>query len=192
MTENPGEPSAAAAGGTVRPARPADAERIANIQVETWRAAYGGLLPASVLAELDVESAIEAWTAATSMPPTPRHHVLVAVDTATDTVAGFAALTPADDDDADALVDGEIAVLLVDEPYAGRGHGSRLLAACVDIMRGDGCTRALVWVLAQDDALRQLLVSAGWGTDGSHRTLDAGDGSDALRQLRLHTDLTAG
>lgn len=176
--------------GSVRPARPQDAHRIAEIQVETWRSAYGGLLPASVLAELDHDAAVEAWSASIDMPPTPRHHVLVAVDSATDAVVGFVGLSPAGDDDADPVTDGEIAILLVDAAHSHRGHGSRLLAASVDVLRADGCTRAVTWLLAQDDALRSLLTSAGWGADGSHRTLDASDGSEPLRQLRLHTDLT--
>ena len=187
MKKYPGDPGTP---GSVRPARPADAHRIAHVQVETWRTAYGGMLPASVLAELDVESAIEAWTAAIDMPPTPQHHILVAVEPDADEVVGFAALTPGSDSDTDPATDAELAVLLVDADHAHRGHGSRLLAASVDVWRADGRTRALCWMLAQDDALRGLLTAAGWGADGSHRTLESGDSPEALRQIRLHTDLT--
>jgi GNAT superfamily N-acetyltransferase len=179
---------AAGSNGIVRPAKPQDATRIAELQIGTWRDAYGHLLPASVLGELDLASAIEAWSAAAEMPPTPRHHLLVAVDTATDTVVGFAALTPASDTDAQPS-DGEIAVLLVDPEQARLGHGSRLLAASVDVLRADGCTRAVTWLLTQDDSSRALLTSAGWGADGSTRALEAPDGHP-VRQLRLHTDLT--
>jgi len=143
-----------------------------------------------VLAELTVEDATAAWSAAVSAPPTPGHHVLVAVEDGTDEVVGFAALTPASDDDADPTRDGEIALLLVDAAHGHHGHGSRLLAASVDVWRTASVSRALAWVVAQDDALRGLLTSAGWDADGSHRTLEAGDGSEPLRQLRLHTDLT--
>ena len=186
MTTTRGE---SATSGVVRPARPQDARRIAELQIHTWRTAYGGILPASVLAELDEASAVEAWTAAIELPPTPRHHVLVAVEPATDQVVGFAALTPAGDSDADPVTDGEIAILLVDSEHGHLGHGSRLLAACADLLRADELHRAVAWMLAQDDALRNLLTSAGWGADGSHRTLESSDGGDALRQLRLHTDL---
>ena len=187
MTTASGEPSTP---GSVRPARPADAAAVAELQVRTWREVYADLLPGSVLAELDAETAEQAWTAAIDMPPTPHHHVLVAVDSATDTVVGFTAVSPAGDEDADPSTDAELAILVVDPAFGRQGHGSRLLAAAVDVMRADGCTRAVAWLLAQDDALRGLLVSAGWGTDGSHRSLDAADGSAPLRQLRLHTDLT--
>ena len=36
----------------VRPARPEDARRIAEIHVETWRATYPGVVPQEVLDEL--------------------------------------------------------------------------------------------------------------------------------------------
>ena len=35
---------------SVRPARPQDAERIARVQLETWRAAYAEVLPPEALA----------------------------------------------------------------------------------------------------------------------------------------------
>ena len=40
---------------TVRRATPGDARRIAQIQVETWRAAYVGVMPQEILDGLDVE-----------------------------------------------------------------------------------------------------------------------------------------
>ncbi len=39
----------------IRPATPKDAQGIAWVHVETWRAAYAGLIPANVLAQLSVE-----------------------------------------------------------------------------------------------------------------------------------------
>jgi ribosomal protein S18 acetylase RimI-like enzyme len=181
--------------GTVRPALPIDAPRIGALQAQTWRAAYGAFLPAEVLAEVDAE-AERAWTIAVERPPSMRHHVLVAVEPenaeqandGTGPVVGFVALAPATDDDAEPS-DSEIAVLVVSPDHQRVGHGSRLLTAAVDTLRAEGCTRALAWVLAQDDALRGLLTSSGWATDGSHRTLETDDGSAPVRQVRLHTDL---
>lgn len=176
--------------GSVRPALPADAPRIAQVQVDTWRLAYGRVLPETVLAELDAEDAAVAWDAAIGSPPSAAHHVLVAVDSASDAVVGFAALTPADDEDADPVHDGELAVLLVDPAHGHVGHGSRLLAAAVDVWRSQGVTRAVAWALDKDDALQGLLTSAGWAADGSRRTLENPGNGEGIHQLRLHTDLT--
>jgi hypothetical protein len=76
---------------SVRPAVRDDAAEIARIQVDTWRIAYPNLLPEAVLAGLSAERNEPVWRAAITQPPSPRHHVLVAVEG--DWRVGFAAVT---------------------------------------------------------------------------------------------------
>jgi ribosomal protein S18 acetylase RimI-like enzyme len=45
----------------VRPATVEDADAIARVQVETWRAAYAHALPAETLARVDVAQRAELW-----------------------------------------------------------------------------------------------------------------------------------
>src|SRR5919202_5179039 len=45
----------------VRPAGPEDAEAIARVHVETWRAAYAHALPAETLARVDVAERARLW-----------------------------------------------------------------------------------------------------------------------------------
>ena len=124
-------------------------------------------------------------------PPSLRHHVLVACAGA-DVVGGIS-FGPAEDADRDPGSDGEVFTVLIDPGARRAGHGSRLLAAAVDQLRRDGVGTATVWLDAEDDPFRQLLVSSGWDADGAHRTLDLhGDGEVVVRQVRLHTDLTEG
>jgi GNAT superfamily N-acetyltransferase len=173
---------------SVRPARPGDVPEIARIQVETWRAAYDEILPAAVLESLTVEAAVPAWTAAVTEPPTPRHHVLVALEQ--QRLVGFTAVAPADDleegdPDPDATV--MISPLLVEPRWGRRGHGSRLLAAAVDHARDDGQRRAIAWLPTADAASLDFFRSAGWEADGYARALDTGAGE--VRELRLHVAL---
>lgn len=173
----------------VRPARRADAAAVADIQVRTWRQAYRDLLPAPVLDRVTSRDAQEAWRerwaeAATS-PPTPRHRLLVAV--ASDLVVGFAAHGPAEDDDTDPATTAELITLLVDPLHARTGHGSRLLAATVDLLRDDGFTTLITWTFEGDRVTRAFLGAAGWAPDGTARTLDMGD---PVPQIRLHTDIS--
>jgi ribosomal protein S18 acetylase RimI-like enzyme len=165
----------------VRPARPADAAAIAEVQRSAWGAAYADLLPH--LPPL-VDTAA-AWRAAVDAPPSVRHRVLVAV--AGSAVVGFAAYAPSGDADRDPAVEGELLGLHVRPHLAGRGHGSRLLTACADLMRADGFVTGLAWVRTDDRALQRFLASAGWAPDGARRGLDAG--GSVVGQLRLHTDL---
>ena len=62
--------------------------------------------------------------------------------------------------------------LTVDAAERGKGHGSRLLQAAADTMVADRFTRAVTWLVADDDAQRTFLTEAGWAPDGAHRTLD--------------------
>jgi GNAT superfamily N-acetyltransferase len=175
----------------VRPARPDDGPVIARIQLVTWRTAYRSLLPAAVLDEWDDDAATAAWRAAAT-PPTPGHGVLVALEG--DTAVGFLAFGPAElTGDERSHPDGpttEIGTLLVEPRWGRRGHGSRLLAAVVDIARASGAGRLQTWVLEPDTVSAGFLSSAGWAPDGWARTLDTG--ATPLREIRWHTLLDDG
>jgi GNAT superfamily N-acetyltransferase len=172
---------------SVRPARGEDVEAIARVQLVTWRAAYRSLLPAAVLDEWDEAAAVGAWQQAVLHPPTAGHRVLVALDGPV--VAGFAAVTPVDPAAGEAALPGEptseLATLLVEPRWGRRGHGSRLLAAVVDLARSSGDVRLVMWLPEEDAVTSRFLDGAGWAPDGWVRTLDTGD--RPIRQLRWHT-----
>ena len=70
----------------------------------------------------------------------------------------------------------EITALGVAPERQRRGHGSRLLAAAVDIARQDGATMLAAWTVRGDESLARLLTQAGLKPTGSHRTLPVGSG----------------
>lgn len=171
---------------SVRPASPDDAPSVAAVQVRAWREGYVEVLPLAVLAGLDEAAMAPGWRAAAAAPPSPRHRLLVAVEGGQ--VTGFAASAPAEDDDLAAEATTELLALHVDPARGRAGHGSRLLAATVDLLREDGVASAVTWVLAGDRVTRHFLQAAGWAPDGATRDLDMGT---LVPQLRLHTDLRA-
>ena len=174
---------------SVRPAGPADVDEVARIQVTTWQHGYASILPAAVLELVTVENAREAWAQAISAPPTPHHRVLVAQEQ--DHVVGFTAVGPAEDvqpDDPDPQTTVAVGPILVEPRWGRRGHGSRLMAAAVDLARADGMTRAVCWIPEADTVSREFLVGAGWAADGLVRALDTGAGE--LREIRLHVGLS--
>lgn len=171
---------------SVRPARPAEATDIARVQVAAWRAAYRSLMPTEVLDTWDEGAAAATWRAAVETPPTPGHVVLVALEGSA--VVGFTAFGPAE------LTDGEppaatgplsdITTLLVEPRWGRRGHGSRLLAAVVDLARAQGVAEMRTWLPEADTVSAAFFESAGWELDGWARTLDTG--GPPLRELRRH------
>ena len=170
---------------SVRPARPEDAERVARVQLSTWRTAYADLLPAEALDVPEVQAAA-LWLGAVESPPSRQHRLLVAMER--DELVGFAASGPSSDEDADGAV--ELLTLLVEPRWGRRGHGSRLVAASVDHWRGDGFVTAVAWAWERDPATRAFLTGSGWEPDGTARGLDTGP--RVQRQLRFHTDLREG
>ena len=97
------------------------------------------------------------------------------------------------DADKDPDADAELFTFAVDPAHRRAGHGSRLLSASVDLLRGAGFGAASIWLDRDDAASRQLFTSAGWADDGSTRRLDLdGDGRVVVDQVRLHTDLSEG
>ena len=166
-----------------------DALGLAQVQVAAWRHQYAELLPAELLAGLDVDQFAAAWHQAMTRPADARNRVLVALER--NTIRGFVVTGPSPDPDSDPVADGELSELVVDPGHTGAGHGSRLLHACVDTLRADRFTRATTWLATTDDALRRFFTEAGWAPDGAHRELDLhGDGSVVVKQVRLHTDVS--
>jgi GNAT superfamily N-acetyltransferase len=172
---------------SVRPAVPADAELIAQMQLVTWRTAYRSLLPAAVLDEWDDATAAAAWRQAIASPPTPAHTVLVAEEAGT--LVGFAAYGPAelaaDEVPSPEGPSNEVNALLVEPRWGRRGHGSRLIAAVADLARADGTARLVMWLPEDDRVTAGFLESAGWARDGWGRTLDTG--TSTIREVRWHT-----
>ncbi len=194
----------------VRVASPDDSGEIARIQLTTWQVAYHRFIPRAVLDQLDSGWLTEQWRDAVASPPSPEHRVLIAIEqaipadqagapaseSATAYRVGFAASGPADltalapDENHNALGDRVVAVteLMVEPRWGRRGHGSRLLASCVDHWRADGYHTAVAWTFRDDVAMIAFLESSGWAPDGATRALDVDE--MLVPQLRYRTSLS--
>lgn len=179
------------ADASVRPALAADAPPIANIQVRSWHEGLGDVLPADALTAMTDDAAeqqyADHWRRSVERPPSSHHRVLTALSA--DTVTGFAAYAPCTDEDRWPRTDAELLTLAVAPDHRGKGHGSRLLNATVDLLREAGYQTVSMWAFEDDRKLRQFLTSAGWAADGSRRGLDLGDlvPATVVSQVRMVT-----
>lgn len=151
---------------SVRPGLVEDAGAWAAIQVAAWRDAYATLWPAQALDALDVAAIEATWRSALSSPPTAKHRLFTAC--AGPIVVGFAALAPADGDEGT----GEVVALEVSPARRSDGHGSRLLAACADVLRQTNADAIRTWLVNGDDGRARFLESAGLAPTGLVRTVD--------------------
>jgi len=169
---------------SVRLALPAESWGIASVQRRSW-GEVADEAALALLESIDLDTMAATWHGAISRPPEARWRVLVAV--AGGQVVGLATTLPSQDPDADPGTDGAIDELVVDPAARRRGHGSRLLNACVDTLRADGFVRVRHWVRADDDVRRAFLTDAGWAADGAHREIGSEDDTIRVKQVRLHT-----
>ena len=174
------------ADASVRIARPSDVPAVGLVQATVWRAAYADVLSPEVLEQFEGPAFARVWRASLATPPTPRHQLLVAC--AGDQVVGFAAVGPSADADADDA-QGELLALGVHPAARRAGHGSRLLNAAVDTLRGRQFERLTGWVLREDEDTRAFLVASGLSPDGAYRDRVVGADGTVVREVRLVADL---
>lgn len=151
-------------------ARPEDAGQLARVYVDTWRAAYAGLVPDRVLVGMSV-SVHKVRFAGWIGQQTDRQFILVA--RAPDSVV--VGLCSAGRARGKSETDGEVFLLYVDQDWQNRGIGRALLNAALRGLRQGGYSRAMLWVLAGNPS-RFFYEAAGgmraaerkerlWGTD---------------------------
>jgi len=175
------------ANASARIARPNDASAVGLVQAAVWRDAYGTVLPQEVVDQFDASSFTRVWRDSLKTPPSPEHVLLVGCRG--EQVVGFAAVGPSVDPDA-TETSGEVLALGVHPEARRSGHGSRLLNAAVDTLRGSGFDTMSVWLLAGDEDTRAFLTAAGLSPDGAYRDRVVSAGGTLAREVRLTADLS--
>ncbi|MGI8476852.1 MAG: GNAT family N-acetyltransferase [Thermomicrobiales bacterium] len=155
---------------TIRLAGADDAERIAEIYVSSSTGAERGLVPDDVLDARAPSDYVPSWHRRLAIPREKGGTLLARVDGA---VVGFCFVEP--DPDVGHPT-GHVDLLYVDQAFAGRGIGSRLLQEGIDLLAALGCTGATLWTLAGNDRTQTFYRGRGWLADG----IEKDDESDGL------------
>lgn len=143
----------------IRPARSADARRVAEIYVASWNLGFVGLLPART----SDEALVRRWARDLSVPAPHRWWVAASAGC----IAGFAGIRPSRDP-ADGAA-GELDTIAVDPQRWRRGIGRALMAVALSALRRDGYRHAIVWTLAHYDRGHAFYTATGWVPDGGTR-----------------------
>lgn len=161
----------------VRGANATDAQKIAQIHVETWRAAYCGQISGAVLAAQSVERRAAFWRERLTQS---NGSVFVAES---DSVIGFCDLIPSRDKDANQAV-GEIAAIYVLCQHWRQGAGRALCDWALAEALRRGFEVVTLWVLASNGGARRFYEAMGFSRDGATKTKKASDGSE-LHEVRF-------
>lgn len=144
----------------VRAATPEDADAIARIHVDTWRAAYRGQIPEAYLDSLSTEERAKTWAGTLARPGPGK--VLV-----TDLLTGFCFFGPSRDGE-DAVA--EIFAIYVRPDSWRRGAGRLLCEEAQRDARSRECSAMTLWVLTTNERARRFYDHVGYAPDGGERT----------------------
>jgi GNAT superfamily N-acetyltransferase len=138
-----------------------DAAGVARVRIETWRSAYRDLMPAAVLAGMDLEKDIlrqQEYLA----HPVPERHLFVAEKISEETrpeVIGFCGVGV--NREPDPAYSGELYAIYVLPDFQGQGVGKRLVQAARGWMRTQGHPGFLLWVLRDNLPARRFYEALG-------------------------------
>jgi GNAT superfamily N-acetyltransferase len=152
---------------SVRRATNADPRAIAQVHVNSWRAAYPGLIPERLLERLSVDRRERQW--ADTLAAGEDKPIVLVAESDDDQLVGFStvAIPARDADEADDVA--EIPAIYVAPEAWGHGVGHALIEASVNAMRDAGCREAILWAVAGNDRAAAFYVAEGWHDDGGRR-----------------------
>lgn len=164
----------------LRRAREDDAQRIARLHLQSWRATYGRELSAAFLQGLDVAERAAEWHRRFA------DGVAVIVAEGADGLAGFVACGPAGGVGGSAE-EWEIYNLHVAPLRKGAGLGSRLFDAAATLGRGEGARDLVLWVVETNARARVFYERKGMRPEGVPEAHHIAPGETLVEVLyRMH------
>ncbi|MEY9849790.1 GNAT superfamily N-acetyltransferase [Streptacidiphilus sp. BW17] len=159
---------------TVRKAVEDDLAQVVRVRVDSWRAAYAGLVPPAYLDGLDPEAALPRMKEYLATIP-DRDHFLVVEAEHPAQVVGFVLAGPERPSVAVASGVreglGEVHALYVHPDAWFTGAGARLLTAATEALATDGHAELTLWVLEENHQARRFYERQGWQPDGGRTDL---------------------
>ena len=162
----------------IRPARPEDARKIAEIKIAAWKFAYSEILPPHIL-DIDVEEESGKWAA--------RLHTTTNCFVSSDDrgVAGYATFGPSE---VLKVPSEQQLYSLYIEPVAQRqGHGGKLVRHIAAEVQAKGHRQLIVCLFSQNHRAREFYEKLGaeFLCDATYRV----DGIDYPDEVRVWRDL---
>ena len=170
---------------TVRVATRDDAASITRVRIDTWRAAYAGLMAQEILDAMDAERETERRLARWD----EMHDELHACDLLAEidgVAAGWASIGPSIDGDRPR--DGQVYAIYARPEHWSRGVGHALLVTAERRLRSSGFRKAHLWVLDGNERAAAFYERHGWREDGATMTDErriAGTGHTLLERRRI-------
>ena len=173
----------------LRPATPDDAERMATIHIDAWRAAYRGLVPASFLAALDHGRRTMRFR---EFLETGAHGTYIIEHDGE--AVGHLTIGPCRDTDLDKQTVGEIWGIYLAPAHWRRGIGSKVCRQAERMLRSRGFRPIVLWVFEGNTSARRFYEAMGYTPDDATKVIEVGEALPAVRyrkELDRSISLTA-
>lgn len=172
-----------------------DANEIARIHVEAWRAAYKGIVPDSYLLNLSIEKRTKNWHNALSKST---NGTMLALNQS-DRIVGWVSFGSCRDDDGMGI--GEINAIYLLPDHWGKKIGKELMIFAESELTNMGYKVITLWVLELNHRARRFYEKLGYKYDGTakkhnfdgivldeYRYRKTAQQGDALEELRENED----
>jgi len=160
----------------IRPAKPDDAQILATLHLDSWRAAYKGLVPESYLNALDYNKRAQSFRESLEKKQIETYVVEDA-----DNIIGFLILGACRDEDVNKKITGEIWGIYISQEFWRKGIGSKLCAYGENILKGRKYRSIVLWVFAENPRARKFYEALGYQSDGASKMLNPGKALEAVR-----------
>lgn len=150
----------------IRPATVEDAIALGALHVRTWRAAYQGIVPDTVLNRMS-ETQRQAHFEQAIATQQEETYVLEKGSE----IVGFLTLGAARDADLAPHSTGEIWGIYISPNHWRQGLGSRLVSYAEQLLRDRAYDQAVLWVLAENQTARVFYEAWGFRPDGQTKQI---------------------
>ena len=161
----------------IRNAQPADAADMAEVLIQSWAAAYDGLMPADFIREKNATRHEQFKNMITGESDT--HFVIVAEGR----TAGVLTIGNSRDDDADESIY-EVNGIYLHPDYYRQGIGTQAMDFVFDKARNLGKSAVTLWVLAKNINSIRFYEKIGFTADGASKEYDYGQPTEIIRMRR--------
>lgn len=159
-----------------RRATPDDAPALAKVHIDSWRAAYRGLVPDSYLDKLDYGRRAERFRESLS---TSGEETYIAEQDGE--AIGFLTLGACRDEDMDQATTGEIWGIYLAPAHWRKGVGRALCQEAERMLKSRGYTQITLWVFEGNSQARRFYEAMGFAPDGASKVLSPGAPLTAVR-----------
>lgn len=159
-----------------------DAQGIAAVHIASWKSAYKGIMPDSVLGTLDLENKIKGWERALADEGAP---IYVAVDDGI--IVGFVHICTYRDGDLGPPAPGEITAIYLRPDVFGVGVGAKLFERALNELAARGYGQVVLWVLEENQRAIVFYQKYGFLPDGGEKVHP----KSGLKEIRFAVECAA-